>query len=85
MTGASSSATMRVAWPAVPPSRRIVASSLRRSPVDIAAVLTRASAANITDRPMISHTPHAPSLFEECRVARYSARVSAVTPGCASA
>ena len=67
MTGASSSAIMRIACPAVPPSRRIVASSARRSPVDMAAVLISASAANTTDSPTISHTPHAPSLLEECR------------------
>ena len=85
MTGASSSAIMRVACPAVPPSRRIVASSARRSPVDMAAVLISASAANITDSPMISHTPHAPSLLEECRVVRYCARVSDLMPGWASA
>ena len=44
--------------PRVPPSRRIVASSSRRSAVAIAAVLTSASAANSTDSP-IDH-PHAP-------------------------
>ena len=83
--GTSSSATIRATWPAVPPSSRIVANSARRSDVAIAAVLISASAANSTDRPTTSHTPHASSLFAACSVARYCERVSVVTAGCARA
>ena len=85
MTGASSRTIIRVACHDVPPSRRSVASSARRSPVAMAAVLSSASAANATDSPTIIQMPHAWSLLAACRVSRYSSRVSAATPGWASA
>ena len=60
MVGPSSSATMRTACEAVPPSRRTVASSERRSAVLIAAVLTSASVANRAAS--ADDQPHAPRL-----------------------
>ena len=81
--GASSSATIRIACQRVPPRRRMVASSPRRSAVAIAAVLTSASAANAIDSPMITHTPQAPLWPSVRTVPRYSARVSTCVPGCA--
>ena len=54
----------------------------RRSPVAIAAVLTSASAANSTDRPTISHTPHASRCSAACSVREVlRARQRARRPG----
>ena len=72
---------MRMACQPVPPSRRMVASSPRRSAVAIAAVLMSDSAAKAIDRPMISHTPQAPLVPSVRTLSRYSARVSSCVPG----
>ena len=79
--GSISSVTIRVAWPAVPPSSRMVASSSRRSVVVIAAVLISASVANAAARPTISQTPHAPSTLEAWTVSRYCVAVQRLHAG----